>query len=221
MKKLFAAFVAVILVVFALCVVSSAYDSEDGGDKFEDFGIVFHVGDVVLFHGDSCYNKEYYEEYKDYDPDDGDPFELKDPVPEPYYDLPGYYISSHDTKFLAVNSDLISVVEVIPGECYAVTCRAPGTFSLYSYVTGDFTTYYTAVIEDTRSGSFIVSFLSGLTEIFAGLVKGFAGVSVNAADSLILTSDGSLTSFAQLGIFGIGLALVAGVVGLLARRFRR
>lgn len=75
--------------------------------------------------------------------------------------------------------------------------------------------------DSDASGDFISSFLSGLTEVFSGITKGFAGVSVNAADSLILTSDGGLTSFAQLGIFGIGLALVAGVVGLLARRFRR
>ena len=75
--------------------------------------------------------------------------------------------------------------------------------------------------DSDASGDFISSFLSGLTEVFAGLTKGLAGVSVNAVDSLILTSDGSLTSSAQLGIFGIGLALVAGVVGLLARRFRR
>lgn len=220
MKKIFAAVIAVILVVSALCVVSSA-GSEDGEDEFSDSGIVLHVGDVVLFYDSSSYySKDYYEQYKDYDPDDGDPFDLKDPVPEPYYDLPSYDVLGQDEFFCAVNSDCISVNEVVSGCCYVITCLSPGTFNLY-YHQDEFCTYYTAVIENSRSGSFIASFLSGLTEIFAGLAKGFAGVSVNAADSLILTSDGSLTSFAQLGIFGIGLALVAGVVGLLARRFRR
>lgn len=218
MKKIIVAVLAVIMVVSALCVVSSA-SSEYGEDEFIDSGIVLHVGDVFLVYGNSCYNKEFYERYKDYDPDDGDPFELKEPVPEAYYDLPGYDVLTADNVFCAVDSDLISVVEVIAGDCYVVTCRAPGTFSLYSY-SDEFITYYTAVIEDTGSGSFIASFLSGLTEIFSGLVKGLAGVSVSAADSLILDSKGNLTSFSQLGIIFIGFELVLAVVFFLVRRMR-
>lgn len=226
MKKFFAAFVAVILVVSALCVVSSAMDYSNA--PVEDSGITLNVGDVVVFYDRlSYYDKAYYEQYKD--ETDFDSFEGMSEIPSDYWDLPAYSILSgteygYDEEYVEA-SDSISIVEVEAGNCYVVTCLSSGTFVVCSSVANDMEdadpVKYTVTIAETSSGGFIASFLSGLTEVFAGLTKGLAGVSVNAADSLILTSDGSLTSFAQLGIFGIGLALVAGVVGLLARRFRR
>ena len=228
MKKIFAAVIAVILVVSALCVVSSAVIVDYSDAPVEDSGITLHVGDVVVFYDSgSYYDKDYYEENKD--ETDYDPFELKTAIPPDYWNLPAYNIlvgsEYGDDKEHVEASDCISIVEVEAGNLYVVTCLSSGTFFVCSsFDSGDESALpvkYTVTIAETASGGFISSFLSGLTEIFAGLAKGFAGVSVNAADSLILTSDGGLTSFAQLGIFGIGLALVAGVVGLLARRFRR
>lgn len=232
MKKIFAAVIAVILVVSALCVVSSAVISDYSDAPVVDSGITLNVGDVVVFYDSFVYyDKDYYESHKDDDPDDGDPFELMSEIPSDYFNLPAYDILTGseygEDKEHVEASDCISIIEVEAGSCYVVTCLSSGTFVVCSSVNDDddgadaLPVKYTVTIAETSSGGFISSFLSGLTEVFAGLAKGFAGVSVNAADSLILTSDGSLTSFAQLGIFGIGLALVAGVVGLLARRFRR
>lgn len=227
MKKIFAAVIAVILVVSALCVVSSAMDYSNA--PVNDSGITLNVGDVVVFYDNySYYDKDYYESHKDDDPNNGDPFEGKSEIPSDYWDFPAYDIlvgsEYGDTEHVEA-SDCISIVEVAAGNLYVVTCLSSGTFVVCSSVNTENESAdpvkYTVTIAETSSGGFISSFLSGLTEIFAGLAKGFAGVSVNAADSLILTSDGSLTSFAQLGIFSIGLALVAGVVGLLARRLRR
>lgn len=231
MKKIFAAVIAVILVVSALCVVSSAVIVDYSDAPVEDSGITLHVGDVVVFYDDFVYyDKHYYDLNKDHEPE-SDPFEGLSAIPSDYWNLPAYDIlvgsEYGDDKEHVEASDCISIIEVAAGNCYVVTCLSSGTFVVCSSVNDDdsgedaLPVKYTVTIAETASGSFIASFLSGLTEIFAGLVKGFAGVSVNAADSLILTSDGSLTSFAQLGICGIGLALVAGVVGLLARRFRR
>ena len=226
MKKFFAAFVAVILVVSALCVVSSAMDYSNA--PVEDSGITLNVGDVVVFYDSlSYYDKVYYEQHKD--ETDYDPFEGRSQIPSDYWNLLAYDILSgteygYDEEHVEA-SDCISIVEVESGNCYVVTCLSSGTFVVCSSVADDMEdadpVKYTVTIAETASGSFIGSFLSGLTEVLAGLTKGLAVVSVNSTDSLILTSDGSLTSFAQLGIFGIGLALVAGVVGLLARRFRR
>ena len=225
MKKFIAAISAVFLLVSLFCVVSSAMDYSNA--PVEDSGITLNVGDVVVFYDRfAYYDKAYYEQYKD--ETDYDPFENMSAIPSEYWYLPAYYILSGSDYGYGEHveaSDCISIVEVEADNCYVVTCLSSGTFVVCSSVAGEDETAdpvkYTVTISEKSSGGFISSFLSGLTEVFAGLTKGFAGVSVNAADSLILTSDGSLTSFAQLGIFGIGLALVAGVVGLLARRFRR
>lgn len=78
-------------------------------------------------------------------------------------------------------------------------------------------------IEDYRNHLrrfFITSVLYSFTELFSGLTKGLAGVSVSAADSLILNSDGSLTSFSQIGIVFIGIELVLAVIFFLVRRIR-
>ena len=79
----------------------------------------------------------------------------------------------------------------------------------------------TVTIAEPSSGSFIPSFLTGLTSVFTGLTSGLAGVGVSAADSLILDAEGNLTSFSQLGIFFLAISLVTGVVFFLARRIRR
>lgn len=79
----------------------------------------------------------------------------------------------------------------------------------------------TVTIAEPSSGSFIPSFLTGLTSVFTGLTSGLAGVGVSAADSLILDAEGNLTSFSQLGIFFLAISLVTGVVFFLACRIRR
>lgn len=79
----------------------------------------------------------------------------------------------------------------------------------------------TVTIAEPSSGSFIPSFLTGLTSVFTGLTSGLAGVGVSSADSLILDAEGNLTSFSQLGIFFLAISLVTGVVFFLARRIRR
>lgn len=208
MKKIFAAVIAVILVVSALCVVSSAYSI-----VYE-----FDVGDSVVF---------YDANYIAVDADTQDDEELTYLSSSSkvrfisYYDMVSFNVTSEPEGIYTLTYSYENASENV----YHLNFTAPGCVTVvYTDGGSDYTEKYSIRGSSGTagsSGSFIASFLSGLTEIFAGLAKGFAGVSVNAADSLILTSDGSLTSFAQLGICGIGLALVAGVVGLLARRFRR
>ena len=67
----------------------------------------------------------------------------------------------------------------------------------------------------------IAKFVEAIVSVISGITKGFATTYVDGADTLLLTAEGSLTTFASFGIIILGIGLVTGIVSWIASRVGR
>lgn len=211
-KKIIVAALAVIFIVSAFCVVSSAASSgspnnvvssvETSGVKTIRYNV--KVNDIFVYY-DPTLSGQNYSEFVDHKN-----FKF-------IQCSPGTSVSLRSSS----SADIYETSSRLWGETVisAFAFSGPGVVSL-SVEDGEASVIHEYYITDGSSVGFITSVLYSFTELFSGLTKGLAGVSVSAADSLILNSDGSLTSFSQIGIVFIGIELVLAVIFFLVRRIR-
>lgn len=67
----------------------------------------------------------------------------------------------------------------------------------------------------------IAEFVTALVSVFSGLTQGFATAFVDGANTLLVTSDGKLTTFASWGIIILGVGIITGVVRWVAGKVGR